>query len=395
MKVFKSILILCSVITFQFLYAESYSTAEPRQPENIQVLLEKNVNEALIEAKGSYIIYNPQDGSKVSSGILGKRFMVRATSSGIKWGEEFPGIHQIYIMPKSKDSSLLVNGIQYEGAVAIFKAGSKINIINDINIESFLKSTLTPQFPYPLENEVMAAVAIAARTTAYSHVNRNKDAFWHISKDEAGYQGAAIIQPDSAICNAVDRTRHLILVHSEEGQNKAFAALWTENSAGQTAPFHKIYRKDWSAPKEGVDAPHAKLNREQSKWSYTVEKQELAKLLNLKTIKELKLYTDEASNKTYAVRISDESENKDLDFIAFQEIVGKDNLLSNDIKISVQQNKVIFTGYGKGLGVGICLNSAASMAQNGDTAVKILSKFYPESFLLNLSAMPKPEKSLR
>jgi len=387
-KAFSFLILICLTTTYSIFGVDSYTT-QTNKPENIQVLLAKNVDEALLESKGSCVIFNPQDGSRITSSLSGKRFMMRATPSGVKWGEEYPGIHQIYIVPKSKNASLLVNGIEYEGAIAVFKIKNKINIINDVDIESYLKSTLTPQFPYSLEREVMAAIAIAARTTAYSHVKRNKDAFWHISAQDIGYHGKAIIQPDSHVSNAVDRTRHLILVLSDQGESKPFAATWTENSAGKTAPFHTIFRKDWWAPKKGVEAPHAALNRENTKWTFQISKKELASYLNMNSIHTIDLYTDTFSKKTYALKLKDSSETRDVDFVTFQQIIGKENIISNDMQVILRNSDVVFTGYGKGCGVGLCLHSAAQMAQNGDNAAKILSKFFPDTYLLNLSAMPK------
>lgn len=386
-KVFYFLIFTCAAIR---LFSQNFA-AQPNHPENIQVLLAKNIDEALIEAKGAYVIFNPKDGIKITSSHCGKRFMIKAASHGLKWGEEYPGIHQIYIIPKTKNGALLVNGIEYDGALAIYKIKNKINIINDLDIESYLKSILSPQFPFPLENEVMAAIAIAARTTAYSHVKRNKDAFWHISSEDTNYQGKAVIQPDSHVCDAVERTRHLILVLTENGENKPFAATWTENSAGKTAPFHSIYRKDWWAPKGGVEAPHAALSREETKWTCKISKKELANLLNINSITDIDLYTEPFSKKTYALKIKNNSDARDYDFIAFQKILGAEKILSNDVKVSLANNDVIFTGYGKGCGVGLCLHSATQMAQNGDNAAKILSKFFPDTFLLNLSAMQKME----
>jgi len=382
-KAFSFLILMC--LTSISIFAVETISTEVNRPENIQVLLAKNVDEALLEAKGAYVVFNPKDGSRITSSLTGKRFMVKAIASGIKWGESYPGNHQIYIVPKAKNSSLLVNGIEYDGAIAIFKIKNKINIVSDVDIEDYLKSSLTPQFPYPMESEVMAAITIAARTTAYSHVKRNKDAFWHVSAQEIGYYGKAIIQPDSHVTNAVDRTRHLILVLSKSGENRPFAATWTENSAGQTAAFHTIFRKDWWAPKVGVEAPHAALNREESKWTYKINKKELASLLHLSAISSVELYTDTTSKKAYALKIKTPTDTKDINFETFQKIVGKENILSNDLKVMLSNNDVIFTGYGKGLGVGLCILSANQMAHNGDNAAKILAKFFPDTFLLNLS----------
>lgn len=361
---------------------------EPASPKNIQILLEQGITEALLEVKGSYFLYNPHDGSKISSGILGKRFMIHATETGIKWGEEFPGFYQLYLQPRSGETSIFINGIQYAGSIAIYAIGNRISIVNDIDIESYVKGLLSLQITHPLESEVMAALAILARTNAYYVVSRHHDAFWQVSASDVGYQGNALIGPNSAIEKAVDATRHLILVHPMEGKNLPFATLWTEHSAGKTAPYHTMFRSDGWAPPKGVDAPHAALDRKDSKWSFTMSKKALAQLLDISQINGIELFTDPTSNKVYALRIKDGIETHDFPFPELQRRLGGARLQSSDFTLVLKEDSAVFTGFGKGVGVGLCLYSASAMAQNGDNAVKILSKFFPDTFLLNLNALP-------
>ncbi len=109
----------------------------------------------------------------------------------------------------------------------------------------------------------MSSLAILARTDAYYHATRATDSFWHVSAKDTGYQGSALIIGNSPIDRAVDTTRHLILVHPENGKSLPFATAWTENSAGKTAPYGTIFRKEGLAPEKGVDAPHAALSRQE------------------------------------------------------------------------------------------------------------------------------------
>src|SRR5689334_7667720 len=95
-------LFIAILISINTLYSEEDAFERFPAPigvRNIQVLLEKDITEALIEVTGPYNLFNPQDGSRIASGLLGKRFIIRETENGLKWGEEFPGIHQIYIQP--------------------------------------------------------------------------------------------------------------------------------------------------------------------------------------------------------------------------------------------------------------------------------------------------------
>ncbi|HEX2582840.1 MAG TPA: SpoIID/LytB domain-containing protein, partial [Chlamydiales bacterium] len=272
-------------------------------PRNIQVLLEKDADGVLLEVKGPYHIFNPHDGSRVASGLLGKRFMIHELENGLKWGEEFAGIHQIYIKPRSEDASIFVNGIQYSGAIAIFGISGRVNIVNDLDIEDYVKAILAPQFNASTEPEVLSALAILTRTDAYYNAIRSSNSFFHVVASEVGYQGSALTVPDSPNEKAVETTKYLILVHPNNGKNLPFAASWTENSAGKTAAYQSLFRKDGFAPDRGVEAPHAALARQESKWSYTVSKRVLAQALDVPQIKSLELFTDASSNKVYGVRV--------------------------------------------------------------------------------------------
>ncbi len=384
--------ILCSALST--VQADDYTSyeriAEPMAPRNIQILIEKDAEGVLLEVKGPYYIFNPHDGSRVSSGLLGKRFMIHALDNGLKWGEEFPGIHQIYIKPRSSETSIFINGIQYAGSIAIYGVGESINIVNDIDIESFVKSKLTSQFLAPLESEVMSALAILARTDAYYHATRaNPNSYWHVSASELNYQGSALVVSNSSIDRAVESTRHLILLHNDNGRDLPFATAWTENSAGKTAPYSQIFRKDTFAPEKGVEAPHAALSRQKSKWTYQIGKKTLSHLLNVSQISAFELFVDKTSSKVYGVRVKDGAQSIDLDFLTLQGRLGATHLQSSDFTVSLKDDAVVFTGFGQGHGVGLCLYSANALAQNGENAVKILSKFFPETYLYNLDAIPK------
>jgi len=364
----------------------------PANPQNIQVLLGKDVTEALLEVKGAYFLFNPEDGSKISSGLLGKRFMVHAIESGLKWGEEFPGLYQFYIQPRSEETSIFINGIQYSGNIAIYAVGNRINIVNDIDIESYVKSLLSAQLFSPTENEVMAAMAILARTNAYYTVSHHRDAFWNVAASDAGYQGSGLISPTSASMKAVDSTRHLILVHPKDGKSLPFATAWTEHSAGKTAAYQTMFRKEVLTTSPCIEAPHAALDRKETKWSYVTTNKSLAHLLDVPHISSIELFTDPVSNKVYGIRLKDGQDFHDIDFFTLQERLGKQHVLSSDFTVSLKDESVTFSGYGKGHGVGLCLYSAAAMAQNGDNALKILSKFFPETYLMNVNAIPETKQ---
>lgn len=361
---------------------QSTDFSQKQKPATLKVLIQRKTPTSLIEVKGRYQIFNPIDGTQITSGVLGKRAEMIAEEYGIKWREKFPGIHQIRIVPGDSQSSILVNGTQYKGCLEVYEIDSKLNIVNEIDIENYLKSTLTMQFPTPVEDEVMNAIAIVARTHAYYLASKNKTAFWHVDASESHYQGCAVVASKLHVDRAVEVTRHAVMTF----QNSPFAATWTKNSAGKTADFASIFRKAIVSP-PGTEAPIAAKDRELHKWSFMIPKQNLAKIANMSNISAIELYLARNSSKVYAVKLSHGSESNDVDFFTLQKVIGSHKLRSNDFTVAVKSDELVFTGYGEGPGVGLCLYSARAMAQKGEKASKILSAFFPNTQLEKVRAL--------
>ncbi len=349
--------------------------SQKSKPATLKVLLIKQAPELTLEVKKGHYVYNPVDGTEISWGILDKRYPVKAEAYGIHWGEKFPGCYQLRFVPRDSQSSILVNGTQYHGCIEIYLTDGKFNVINEVDVETYLKSILSIEFPSSLNDEVMSAISIVARTNAYFISERNKHAFWHVTAEDVGYHGAAML-PKHYVEKAVRDTKYAILKYNDA----PFAATWTQNSAGKTVDFAAIFRKAFSTP-HGVEAPIALKDRSHHQWSCTFPKAQLAKAADLPAITAVDLYVAPESEKVYAVNVSGETHGNAYDFATFQKIVGKHKLRSNDFKVQLKGDDLVFTGYGDGLGVGLCLYSAKALAEKGQKATEILNAFFPETRL--------------
>lgn len=197
----------------------SQNVATPVGPK-IKVLLAKDVPSAFLEAKGQYRVVRKDSGSILSQGAVGKRFVVHALQEGLRWGEEYPDIYQISLVPMAQDSYVLVNGIQYQGNVSIYHVRNNlITIVNEIAIEDYLKSTLAIQFEKPLSKEAMAALAITARTDAYNQVLQGKVSAcpWDVTAQEACYFGFGVTGQKNGVEEAVDWSRYMVLESLQPG----------------------------------------------------------------------------------------------------------------------------------------------------------------------------------
>lgn len=357
---------------------------EQEKPATVKVLVEKNVDGALLEVKGPYRISNPDNGKSLSSGRSGKRYYVFAKQEGLKWGEYFPGVFQLRIAPTSSNTTMLLNGVQYRGAIEIYLIDNKLSFINEVDVESYLKSTLPNKITISTPPSVLDAVAIIARTDTYYTALVNHDAFYHVDAAEVGYQGYAVQFKSPEVERAIDNTRFLVMTYDAQ----PFACTWTENSAGQTASYNVIFRKNTATPK-GIKSTFAAKDRNDFKWNYTISGEQLAKLARTNRITNVELFLDQKSQKVYGVRIHDGSHTEDLDFATFQNTIGANKLLSNDFSVTLKGPSIVFEGYGKGSGVGLCLYSAAQMAEMGEDAPKMLAEFFPYTHLEKMRGYPE------
>lgn len=354
----------------------------PTPAAMIKVLVKKNADGALLEVKGPYKVYDPATNKYLSSGFRSKRLYLSPKENGIKWGESFQNIFQIRIVPNDLATAFLIDGMEYRGSVEIYNVEGELFVVNEVDIESYIKSILTSRFyETAFSAPALEAIAVVERTKAYYLAQNSHSKYWHTEADEA-YLGTATQLLSRAIDMAVDTTKSMILTYN----GLAFPAELTENCAGMTANYKSIFRKSASTP-EGVEAPIARKNRQNTFWSFKIHKDDLAHLAKLHRITGVDLFLDSKANRAYALRIKDGSRLNDITYFNLRDYIGKDKLKSNDFTVTLEKDYVLFQGFGEGHGTGLCLYSGEQMAKRGDSMQQILSEFFPHTRLSEMKAL--------
>ena len=362
-------------------------TMQKIKPATIKVLLQEDLEKMTLEVKGGYKIFCPHTDVLITSSSGAKRSTLKTHQSGLFWGDSFPGAFGLRIVPNNSQASILVNGIQYKGCVEVYDINGKLRIINEVDIENYLRSCLATQFFHLSESEVLNALAIVARTNAYYQVQRFPEAPWHVIAKEEGYQGNGNTLQHLPLEQAISATRHAILTY----QSKPFAASWNENSGGKTTSVATVFKDNSPAPK-GVAIDGMEPERLKSSWSFQLSKQEFANLAKLAKISNVSVFSEKESGKVYAVKMSDEQTTKTMDFFTLQNILGKAKLKSNDFTMEVLDQSIKFKGFGVGNGVGLCLHTAKLMAKQGFDAKKILSQFFVDTQIEKTRTLPSQKE---
>lgn len=222
----------------------------------IHVLLEKDAASALVEAKGSYKVIRKDTGGRLSYGTVGKRFVMHALQQGLRWGEEYPDVYQISVIPTSRDTTISVNGIQYKGGISVYHMrDNRITIVNEVPIEDYLKSTLAVKYEEgSLSEEAMAALAIIERTEAYSKALARSARPWDVAARETGYFGSGVAQP-KYIEASIDSTKFMVLESLKENtpiQNPHLSASKADELALKGMDAQKILKSAFPAAKIGA-----------------------------------------------------------------------------------------------------------------------------------------------
>lgn len=195
---------------------EKLNLVKPRpQPQTIKVLVVHDKPGAVLEVKGKYKLFDPNTGEFMSTRFLGKRKYVQGLVDGLRWGEEFPGIYQILIVPDSMASTTVVDGIEYRGSMYVYDIGGGIGIVNEIDIEDYISSLLAQTALNDLSPETLNAVAIAERSLALYQSYNPKTTYWAVDAGDVGYQGAAVVHPANPIEKAIDITHGMVLSRSD------------------------------------------------------------------------------------------------------------------------------------------------------------------------------------
>lgn len=344
----------------------------------VKVLVKGRVPAIFLDVKGEFEVVDSRNGRRQIKSYSPKKGTLQI-KDGIKWVDSFWGIHQIKVIPTLNDP-VLIDGVEYFGNIEVIAADNLLHVINEVEVEDYVKSYMIYHFcdkPYP--RSVLEAISIVVRTDIYHTLMRNKQAFFHLDAKKVGYQGASLRGLYPIIDRSVDQTKNKIMLF----KGRPFPASWTEHSAGQTASFKAVYRQNFECP-AGAYAPLALQNKEETKWTKEIAIEEITERYGLSSVRKVDLFIDHDSQKVYAVRFFDRTKHIDIPIADLKTI-----LPSNNFKIDITPHSLKIQGWGKGLGVGLCLYNATRLDSEGAQVEEILKSAFPQVTLEIKNSVPE------
>lgn len=211
------------------LMTDAFTKKVVAQPPAIRVLLAHDKHGVILETKGKYKLYDPLTGVRVGMSFNGKRRYMQPLADGLRWGESFPGIHQLLILPDDSCTTTMVDGIEYQGAIYVYDVGGSISVVNSLPVEDYLVTILTQRYNGSFPEELMAAITITERTKYYYQTLNGGTDFWDVDGAKEGYQGSALVRRSTPVESAIRKTQHMALA-SPDGRG-VLSVDWVEPGA--------------------------------------------------------------------------------------------------------------------------------------------------------------------
>lgn len=218
----------------------------------IRVLVEMDKDTMVVEVEGPFKVYDPRTGELLTRNNLGKKSTLQVIDGGLKWGEDFPGIHQLLITPSEPSTRILVDGVQYPGSMYFYDVERKISAVNKVHLEQYLASVLTPTYQKREPEEFLAAIVITARTNAYYLAENPKNPYWAVDAQQVGYRGVVDTSASPAINQAIVDTRYMVM--SKTGAYE-----------GVVTPLYGAWKKDNGRRKSHSLAAESKISIAEAK----------------------------------------------------------------------------------------------------------------------------------
>ena len=247
----KKILVLLTVLILNLIIANpSYA---------IKIGLLTGVSEAGVgtNVNGRMIDVNTNKTVCTSDAMKGYMLVPYKNEIAIKSDNHFYslGTSAIVLRP-DKDGYVSTKGKWYHGKLMVKNVDGKLTVINDIDLESYIKGVVPSEMPASWEFEALKAQAIAARSFALANLGKQAKHGYDLkdNTEDQAYGGASA---ETNITNkAVEETHGLVLTY----EMKIISAYYSASAGGMSstsvwggyAPYlRSVPSFDENIPKKG------------------------------------------------------------------------------------------------------------------------------------------------
>jgi stage II sporulation protein D len=299
------------------------------------------------------------------------------------------------IIKNNDDRGIWYKNRRYAGELRVLLNDQKLQIINYLKLEKYLKSVVGSEMPKEFPLAALQAQAIAARTYALKLLGKNEVFDIHSTQASQVYLG---LEAETAKINrAVRSTSSLALFY----ENKLIEAVFHSSSGGRTENSGQVWKYQLPYLRSVIDYDQ---NSTKYRWSKKISSSELDKIFSdLGGLNSIQIKKKSNSGRVLVIKLYGPKGSKN---ISGKNLRKNLKLLSNKFDVNLKFNHInlenklnsddkavgnsvleplpliptdyflLVEGYGSGHGVGMSQWGAKAMAERGANFRKILRHYY-------------------
>jgi len=285
---------------------------------------------------------------------------------------------------RSLDGFTKVNGKPYRGWVELRKKkNGLLLVVNDLDLEEYLKGVIAAEVPPDWEYEALKAQAVASRTYALYEKRMAGKRPYHILSTITSQVYNGVNGEHVKAVQAVKETNGIVLTY----RGKVIPAFYHANCGGHTENASEIWGID--APYlKGVDCECQDIKKD-GLWEKRISVSRLIHVLRrqgyrINDISDIGIDDITPAGRVKNVILRSARGTTTVPAETIRAALGNTVIPSVFFELELSEGEAVFSGRGNGHGVGLCQWGAKEMAGNGHDFKSILAHYYPGAILVRM-----------
>jgi stage II sporulation protein D len=347
-------------------------------PILLSVQLHENISSISVHVDGPHEVRNVLTGELLSGGEGALQATILAGTDGLEVNEARYRVDALVI--DGRGAPIQTGERAYQDRVRILRrAPNSLVVINDVEVETYLKGVLPLEVSAAWPLEALKAHAVVSRTFALFKAieKRGQDSVLRDNVLSQVYGGSLFHQGASS--EAVDLTKGEILTFN----NQIFPAFFHANCGGHTTSVDAVFRLEPHPALKAIQCPFCRGTKHYE-WSFELSTNELEEVMHergypAKGIRSVTFLNRDESGRADSVTIEYKRSTLTVPATDLRQYLGYDRLRSLKSDAAVRDGVVQFNGFGWGHGVGFCQWGAKGQAEKGKSYREILEFYFPGS----------------